>query len=88
MITQQFPNMNPQRWLDVKQVIYSDLHFAIENDEGSTSSHGVNLSWLFAVPVLTITVDVPKFGMILKLAGFHCEQDIMDVLAKKIDGTS
>jgi hypothetical protein len=85
MITQQFPNVTPDRWQDIKQVIQSDLHFAIESDEGSTESHGVTLSWLFAAPVLTATVDCPHFGMILKLAGFHCEQDVMSALAKKIE---
>ena len=88
MITKTFQGVTPERWQAIKQVIHSDLHFAIETDGGSTESHGVTLSWLFAAPVLTATVECPHFGMILKLAGFHCEQDVLDALAKKIESVS
>jgi hypothetical protein len=86
MITQTFTGITPERWQALKQVMHSDLHFTVESDEGTTESHGVTLSWLFSAPVLTATVECPHFDLILKLAGFHCEQDIMDALAKKIDG--
>ena len=86
MVTQQFTGITPDRWLNIRQVMHSDLHFTIETDEGSTESHGATLSWLLAGTVLTVTVDCPHFGPILKLAGFHCEQDVLDALAKKIDG--
>jgi hypothetical protein len=86
MITQQFPNVTPERWIDIKQVMHSDAGLTIDSDEGNGSSHGINFNWLFAVPVLTVSITVPVFGWGLKLAGFHCEQDVMDAFAKKING--
>ena len=84
MISQQFQGVTPERWADIRQVMHSDAGLSIEADEGSGSSHGINFAWLFAVPVLTVTVTVPVFGWALKLAGFHCEQDVMNAFAKKI----
>ena len=86
MISQQFQGVTPERWADIKQVMHSEAHLTIDSDEGSSSSHGVEFSWLFAVPVLTVTITVPVFGWALKLAGFHCEQDVMNAFAKKING--
>jgi hypothetical protein len=86
MISQQFQNVTPERWTDIKQVMHSDAGLTIDTDEGSGSSHGINFNWLFSVPVLTVSVTVPVFGWALKLAGFHCEQDVMDAFAKKING--
>jgi len=86
MISQQFTGITPERWQDIKQIMHSDAGLSILADEGSGDSHGINFAWLFAVPVLTVTITVPVFGWALKLAGFHCEQDVLDALAKKIDG--
>jgi len=86
MISQQFQNVTPKRWLDIKQVMHSDAGLTIDSDKGKSSSHGIDFNWLFAVPVLTVTITVPVFGWALKLAGFHCEQDVMNAFAKKIDG--
>ena len=84
MISQQFQGVTPERWQDIKQVMHSDAGLSIEADEGSGQSHGIQFAWLFAVPVLTVTITVPVFGWALKLAGFHCEQDVMNAFAKKI----
>ena len=86
MVTQQFTGITPDRWQDIRQMMYSDAHIDIYADEGGSTSHGINFAWLFAVPVLTVTITVPVFGWALKLAGFHCEQDVMNAFAKKIDG--
>ena len=86
MITQTFQGVTPERWQDIKQVVHSDMHFDIDSNDGSKDEYGAVLSWLLAGTTLTITVEVGHFGWILSHAGFHCEQDIMDALAKKIDG--
>jgi hypothetical protein len=86
MISQQFQNVTPERWTDIKQVMHSDLGLTIDTDEGSGQSHGIEFAWLFAVPALTVTVTVPVFGWGLKLAGYHCEDDVMAAIAKKING--
>ncbi len=86
MITQTFQGVTPERWQDIKQVMHSDAGLAIDTDEGAGDSHGIHFAWLFAVPVLTVTITVPVFGWALKLAGCHCEQDVMDAFAKKING--
>ena len=86
MITQTVTGITPERWQAIKQVMHSDAGLSILADEGSGDSHGINFAWLFAVPVLTVTITVPVFGWALKLAGFHCEQDVMNAFAKKIDG--
>ena len=86
MVSQQFQDVTPERWADIKQVMHSDLGLTIETDEGSGQSHGINFAWLFAVPTLTVTVTVPVFGWALKLAGYHCEDDVMAAVAKKING--
>lgn len=88
MITQQFQSVTPERWQDIKQVMHSDAGLTIDTDEGSGQSHGINFSWLFANPVLTVTITVPIFGWALKLAGFHSEQDVMNAFVKKINGVS
>jgi hypothetical protein len=88
MISQQFPNITPERWADIKQVMRSEAHLDIQNDEGTDESHGIEFSWYYGENVLTITISVPHFGWALKLAGFHCEQDVMDSLAKKISSVS
>jgi len=88
MVSQKFLNITPERWLDIKQVIHSDLGLTIEHDEGSGESHGIHFAWLCAVPVLTVSITVPGFGWALKLAGYHCEDDVMKAVAKKIDGVS
>ena len=87
MITQTFQGITPERWIDIKQVMHSDAGLTIDTDEGSGFSHGINFNWLLAVPVLTVSITVPVFGWGLKLAGFHCEQDVMSALAKKIEAT-
>ena len=66
MVTQQFQNVTPERWLDVRQVMHSDLGLTIEADEGSGESHGIHFAWLFAVPVLTVSITVPAFGWALR----------------------
>lgn len=86
MISQQFENVTPDRWTDIKQVMHSEAGLTIDTDEGSGESHGIDFSWLLASTVLTVTVTVPVFGWALKLAGFHCEQDVMNAFAKKING--
>jgi hypothetical protein len=86
MVSQQFPDVTPERWQDIKQVMHSDAGLTIDTDEGSGESHGISFAWLFAVPVLTVTISVPVFGWALKLAGFHTEQDVMNAFAKKING--
>ena len=88
MITKTFQGVTPERWQAIKQAVHSDMHFSIESDEGSKDEYGAVLSWLFAAPVLTITVKVEHFGWILSHAGFHCEQDVLDALAKKIEATA
>ena len=88
MVSQQFQEVTPERWMDIKQVMHIDLSLSIENDEGSGESHGIHFAWLFALPVLTVTVNVPVFGWALKLAGYHCEDDVMAAVAKKINGVS
>lgn len=88
MVTQQFQNVTPERWQDIKQVMHSDAGLTISTDEGSGQSHGIEFAWLFSAPVLTVSVTVPDFGWALKLAGFHCEQDVMNAFAKKINGVS
>ena len=88
MVTQQFQNVTPERWLDVRQVMHSDLGLTIEADEGSGESHGIHFAWLFAVPVLTVSITVPAFGWALRLAGYHCEDDVMRAVAAKIEGVS
>jgi hypothetical protein len=86
MITQTFTGITPERWQAIKQVMHSDAGLTIDSEDGSDSSHGINFSWLLAVPVLTVTITVPVFSWALKLAGFHCEQDVMNAFAKKIEG--
>ena len=88
MITQQFQGVTPARWIDIKQVMHSDAHIDIQNDEGSSEAHGINFSWLLASAVLTVTIDVPHFSWLLKAAGFHTEQDVMTKFAAWIDGVS
>ena len=80
--------MDPERWTSVKQVMHSDAHIDIDTDEGTSESHGIEFSWHYGEDVLTVTITAPKITWLLKLAGIHCEQDIMDSLAKKIDGVS
>ena len=86
MVTQQFPGITPERWLDIRQMMHSDAHLTIDSDEGSDSSHGIDFAWLFADPALTVTITVSVFGWALKLAGFHCEQDVMNAVTAKING--
>ena len=86
MISQRFDNVTPDRWTDVKQVIHSDMGLTISTDEGSGESHGIDFAWLFADPALTVTITVSVFGWALKLAGFHCEQDVMNAVTAKING--
>jgi hypothetical protein len=85
MVSKQFQAVTPERWLEIKQVIHSDLGLTISSDEGSGESHGIHFAWLCAVPVLTVSITVPVFGWALKLAHYHCEDDVMAAVAKKID---
>ena len=86
MITQQFENVTPERWQDIKQVLHSDAHIDIPSDEGNSESHGIQFSWLYASDELTATIAVPNFGWALKLAGFHTEQDVMNKFSTWING--
>ncbi len=86
MVSQQFPNVSPDRWLDIRQVLHSDYHLTISADEGSDQSHGIQFAWLFSVPMLTVNITIPVIDWALKFAGIHCEEDAMDILAKKLAG--
>ena len=86
MISKQFQNVTPERWADIKQVMHSDLGLTIDSDEGSGESHGIHFAWICAEPVLTVSITVPAFGWALRLAGYHCENDVLAAVAKKIDG--
>jgi len=88
MVTQTFEDVTLERWQDIKQVMHSDAGLAIDTDDGDGDSHGIHFAWLFTTPALTVSITVPVFGWALKLAGFHCEQDVMDAFAKKINGVS
>lgn len=88
MVSKQFEDVTPERWLNIKQVMHSDAHADISTDEGSAESHGIHFAWLYAAPVLTVTITVPVFGWALKLAGFHAEEDVLAALAKKIDAVA
>lgn len=89
MVSRQFQNVTPERWIDIKQVMHSDAHIDIATDEGTDESHGIEFSWhLGPDQILTVTITVPHIGWVLKLAGIHCEQDVLDSLAKKINGVS
>ena len=86
MQNQTFSPVSAQRWQDIKQVVHSDYGLTVASDEGSTESHGIQFSWLWASNTLTATVAVPHFGWALKMAGFHCEEDVMNAFTGKIDG--
>jgi hypothetical protein len=86
MVSQQFPNVTPERWVDIKQVFHSDAHIDIDADEGTSESHGIEFSWHYGENVLTATITVPHFGWVLKMAGFHTEDDVMVKFAAWIDG--
>jgi hypothetical protein len=86
MITKQFTGVTPERWASLKQVFANEAHVQIEHDEGSDSTHGIDFSWLLASAVLTVTINVPKFGWILKAAGLHTEDDVMGKFAAWING--
>ena len=90
MVSQRFPNIDPERFTAIKQVMHSDAHIDIDGDEGTSHSHGIEFSWHYGEEdaVLTVTITIPVLGWALKLAGIHCEQDAMNVLAKKIEGMS
>lgn len=88
MVSEQFQDVSPERWLAVKQVMHSDLHLTIEHDSGSGESHGIHFAWLYSAPVLTVSVTVPVFGWALKLAGYHCEDDVIKAVAKKINSVN
>ena len=87
MVSKQFQDVSPDRWVDIKQVMHSEAHIEIDADEGTSESHGIEFSWHYGQNVLTVTITVPHFGWALKMAGFHCEEDILDALAKKIEAT-
>ena len=88
MVSQQFQDVQADRWVAIKQVMHSDLKLDIEHDAGSGESHGIHFAWLYSAPVLTVSVTVPVFGWALKLAGYHCEDDVMAAVAKKINSVS
>ena len=88
MVSERFQDISPERWVDVKQVMHSDAHIDIDEDEGTSESHGIEFSWHYGENVLTVTITIPHIGWALKLAGIHCEQDVLDEIAKKINGVS
>lgn len=88
MVSKQFEGVTPERWVDIKQIMHSDAKIDISTDEGSAESHGIHFAWLYAAPVLTVTITVPVFGWALKMAGLHCEDDVMAAFAKKIDAVA
>ena len=89
MVSQRFEGIDPERWTAIKQVLHSDYHLSIDGDEGTSATHGIEFSWLWGGDEwLTVTITIPKIEWALKLAGIHCEQDAMNVLAKKIEGMS
>ena len=87
MITQQFPDVTPQRWLDIKQILWSEARIAISKDEGSgKDSHNIEFAWLLAADgTLTVTlVHVP--WLIVKTG--HSEESIMAQFSEWINGVS
>jgi hypothetical protein len=85
MITQQFHPVSLERWGAIKTMMAHEANILIESDDDYAASHGIDFSWLYAAPMLTVTIDVPHFGWVLKMAGLHCEQDVMSAFAKKIE---
>ncbi len=86
MISKKFSGVTPERWASLRTVFAHEAHVDIEHDEGSDETHGIHFSWLLASQVLTVTIGVPKFGWILKAAGFNSEQAVMDKFSSWIDG--
>lgn len=87
MVTKQFQPVSRDRWNDIKTVLHNEAGIKVDTDQGSGETHGIKFSWLYAAAgVLTTTIEVPNFGWLLKHAGLHCEQDVMDHFSKWIDG--
>lgn len=85
MVSRQIQPISRDRWNDIKTVLHNEAHITIQTDEGSDSTHGINFSWLFSAVTLTVTIEVPHFGWLLKHAGFDSEQAVMDKFSTWID---
>ncbi len=87
MITQTFHGVTPERWVDIKQILWSEARIAISKDEGSgKDSHNIEFAWLLAADgTLTVTLThVP--WLIVKMG--HSEESIMAQFAAWIEGVS
>ena len=87
MVSQQFPNVTPRRWCDIKQILWSEARIAIPTDEGSgKDSHNIEFSWLLAADG-TLTVTITHVPWLIVKTG-HSEEVIMAQFAAWINSVT